>query len=502
MIPDKTLLFNPRSADYKARIPNSVLQIAASIDGRHDWVIVDGNLEGDPQGRIFDYFREGGFRYFGCTVMPGPQLKQAIPVTRAIREQFPDIVTIWGGYFPSNHPEAVLRAGYVDFVVNGPGDHAFPQLLEALSRGQAYDGIQSLVFLRDGKVVTTPKSPLYSYDELPPLPYDKLNGLYPLRKYLGRSYLGDKTIAYHSSFGCPFRCAFCAVVPIYEARWNGKSAEKIYRDIKYLKNTFGGDAIEFHDNNFFVSEKRAVEFAKLIKREGMNWWGEGRIDTLERYKDSSLALLREAGCRMIFFGAESGSDQLLQFMDKGGRQSGRQILEFAGRLRQFGIIPEYSFVLGWPAPDEQQALRQVEEEIRFIRKVKKANPDTEIIIYVYSPVPTEGSEMFEKVKEQGFRFPERLEDWLGPAWESFDLRKNPLTPWLTPKVIGKIRDFEAVLNAYYPTVSDIKLSRLQRSAIRAAASWRYQWGVYKLPYELKLLQRFWLRYRQPETEGF
>lgn len=502
MHPEKALLFNPRSANYKARIPNSVLQVAASIDGRHDWAIVDGNLEDDPREKIFRYFRQGGFRYFGCTVMPGPQLKQAIPITKAVREQFPDIINIWGGYFPSNHPEVVLKSGYVDFVVNGPGDYAFPQLLDALSEGQSCEHIQSLAFLKNGTVVKTPKAALYAYDELPPLPYDKLNAFYPLDQYLGRSFLGERTIAYHSSFGCPFRCAFCAVVPIYEARWNGKSADKIYQDVKYLKETYGGDAIEFHDNNFFVSEKRTVAFSQLIKQEGMNWWGEARIDTLDRYQDSSLALMREAGCRMIFFGAESGSDQLLQFMDKGGKQSGSQILSFARRLRRFDIIPEYSFVLGWPAASEQEALRQVEAEINFIRKVKEANPDTEIIIYVYSPVPTEGSEMFEKAKQQGFSFPKKLEDWLDPAWENFDLRKNPLTPWLTPRVIDKIRNFETVLNAYYPTVSDIKLSGRQRRAIRMAASWRYQLGLYGFPYELKALQRFWLRYRQPEVEGF
>jgi radical SAM superfamily enzyme YgiQ (UPF0313 family) len=205
---------------------------------------------------------------------------------------------------------------------------------------------------------------------------------------------------------------------------------------------------------------------------------------------------------MIFFGAESGSDQLLQFMDKGGKQTGSQILRFAERLRKFGIIPEYSFVLGWPAANEAEALKQVDAEIAFIRKVKEANPDTEIILYVYSPVPTEGSNMFEKAKTLGFHFPEKLEDWLNPEWEQFDLRKNPLTPWLTPNVVDKIKNFETVINAYYPTVSDIKLTPFQRRVMRAAASWRYRWNLYAYPYELKVLQRYWLKYRQPETEGF
>jgi radical SAM superfamily enzyme YgiQ (UPF0313 family) len=391
----------------------------------------------------------------------------------------------------------------VDVVVNGPGDNVFPQLIDAVLHNRPLDHIQSLAFKApEGHIVKTPKEPLLEYDDLPDLPYEKLNRFYPLERYLGKSYLGKRTIAYHSSFGCPFKCAFCAVVPIYEARWNGKSAEKIAKDVLYLKEKYGGDAVEFHDNNFFVSEKRTVEFARLIKGHGITWWGEARIDTLDKYSDESLTLMHEAGCKMIFFGAESGSDQLLQFMDKGGKQTGSQILRFAERLRKFGIIPEYSFVLGWPAANEAEALKQVDAEIAFIRKVKNVNPATEIILYVYSPVPTEGSNMFEKAKTLGFHFPEKLEDWLNPEWEQFDLRKNPLTPWLTPNVVDKIKNFETVINAYYPTVSDIKLTPFQRRVMRAAASWRYRWNLYAYPYELKVLQRYWLKYRQPETEGF
>jgi len=333
------------------------------------------------------------------------------------------------------------------------------------------------------------------------LPYQKLNGFYPIKKYLGKTYLGTKTIAYHSSFGCPFKCSFCAVVPIYNARWKGKSAEGIYKDIKWLKDNFGGNAIEFHDNNFFVSEKRTVEFASLIKPENMIWWGEGRIDTIDKYTDSSLALMRESGCKMIFFGAETGNDEILKKMDKGGTQSAAEIRTFAARMAKFDIIPEYSFVLGTPADTPEQVMKQIDQDIAFIKEIKQINPKTEIIIYVYSPVPTEGSEMYNKVLQSGFHFPEKLEDWISPQWESFDLRKNPLTPWLTPEMINKIKDFETVLNGYYPTISDFRLNGLKRRVIKTMAAIRYKTGLYWKPYELKALQVLW-KYRQPEIEGF
>jgi len=497
----KVLLFNPRSANSKPRIPNSILSVASAIEGLFDYVIVDGNMESDPAEKIFNYLQQGTFNYFGLTCMPGPQLKQAIPISKKIRQHFPEIRIIWGGYFPSNQSTVVLNSGYVDFVVNGPGEKCFPDLLRCLENDASYEHISNLIYKKGTDIIRTKKDELYNQDELPSLPYEKLNSFYPIQRYLGKTYLGTKTIAYHSSFGCPFTCSFCAVVPIYNARWKGKSASLIYKDVKYLKERFGGNAIEFHDNNFFVSEKRVVEFSNLVKNENMIWWGEGRIDTIDKYSDQSLALMREAGCRMIFFGAETGNDAILKKMDKGGTQSAAQIRAFAARMAKFDIIPEYSFVLGTPADTPEQSMKQIEQDIAFIKEIKTINPNTEIIIYVYSPVPTEGSEMYKKVLETGFRFPEKLEDWISPHWESFDLRKNPLTPWLTPEMIDKIKDFETVLNGYYPTVSDIRLSKFKKKFLHTLSSIRYKTGVYKKPYELKALQILW-KYRQPEIEGF
>ena len=142
----KVLLFNPRSANSKPRIPNSILSIAASIDGIFEYAIVDGNMESDPAEKIFDYLQQGTFNYFGLTCMPGPQLKQAIPISKNIRDRLPQIKIIWGGYFPSNQSKVVLNSGYVDFVVNGPGEKCFPDLLKALENDQSCAQINNLIY--------------------------------------------------------------------------------------------------------------------------------------------------------------------------------------------------------------------------------------------------------------------------------------------------------------------------------------------------------------------
>ena len=498
---NKVLLFNPRSAIAKYRIPNSIMNIAASVEGIFDWVIVDGNRERDPYQKIKSYLETGEFKFIGFTVMPGPQLKQAIPFAKNIKREYPESIIIWGGYFSTNQHKAVLNSGYVDFVINGPGDHAFPALVQALENKTPYELIKNIIYKDGDNIIKTAKEDLIDQDTLNPLPYDKLHESYSVEKYLGKTYLGKRTLAYHSSFGCPFTCSFCAVVPIYEARWKARSAQLVYKDIKYIKDRWGADSIEFHDNNFFVSEKRTIEFSHLVKPEKMVWWGEGRIDTINKYKDETLAEMRKSGCKMIFFGAETGNDAILKQMDKGGTQTGEQIAQFASRMKKFDIIPEYSFVLGTPAATPEKVMEQIDFDISFIKKIKEINPDTEIVIYIYSPVPTEGSALYNQALANGFRFPAQLEEWISPQWENFDLRKNPLTPWLTSEMVDKIKNFETVLNGYYPTVSDIRLSNIKRKIMRTIAGIRYKTNLYHYPYEIRLLHKMW-KYRQPEIQGF
>ena len=501
---NKTLIFNPKSANSKHRIPNTIIQVGAAIQGKYNYVFVDGNMESDPWQTISNYFHTGEFKYFCSTVMPGPQLKQAIPYTKKIKELFPNTITIWGGYFASNQYKVCMNSGYVDYIVNGPGDNTFPQLLDVLEgkTDQKLMLIRNLIFRdENGKIIQTVKEALLNQDTLPPYPYQYFNTIYPLERYLAKTFMGQKTLAYHSSMGCPFTCSFCAVVPIYNAKWKAKSAATVYKDIQFFKENYNIDAIEFHDNNFFTSKKRVLEFSKLVLHDEIQWWGEGRIDTLNKYSDEELQLMRKAGCKMIFLGAETGNDEVLKQMNKGGTQSGQMIKDFVLRMKKADIIPELSFVLGLPGIDEKKVYEQILWDINFIKEIKSINPNAEIIIYLYSPVPTEGSKLYQQIIDAGFSFPETLEEWIAPSWEKFDLRKNPLTPWLKPYMIDKIQNFETVMNGYYPTVSDFKIKGYKKNILKLVSGYRYKYGIYQMPYEIKALHKIW-KYRQPEIEGF
>lgn len=501
---NKVILFNPKSANSKHRIPNSILQVGASIHGKFEYVFVDGNLEKNPWKTIENHLKTGEYKYFGSTVMPGPQLRQAIPFTKKIKELFPETITVWGGYFASNQYKVCLQSGYVDYIINGPGDNTFPELLKALESNnlEQFPTIKNLIFKNeDGQIIKNCVEALLDQDTLPKFPYEYLNTFYPVRNYLAKTFMGNKTLSYHSSMGCPFSCSFCAVVPIYNAKWKGMSANRIYEDVKYFKSNYNIDAIEFHDNNFFTSKKRVLEFSELILNDNISYWGEGRIDTINMYSDEELKLMRKAGCKMIFLGAETGNDAVLKQMNKGGTQTGQMIKDFVLRMKNADIVPELSFVLGMPAPTEKEVYDQILWDINFIKEIKTINPNAEIIIYLFSPVPTEGSELYQQILDAGFHFPEQLEDWISPSWENFDLRKNPLTPWLKPYMIDTIKNFETVLNGYYPTASDFRIKGYKKTILKTISSVRYKTGFYHFPYEIKALHKLW-KYRQPEIEGF
>jgi len=486
-------LVNPHATNWRCRIPLSLLSIGASLEGRYSYHILDGNIDRDIATTLTKLIVERSIRYVGLTVMPGPQLHQSILLSRMIRERFPSVKIVWGGYFPTLHTNVVLRAPYVDFVIRDQGDLSFRRLIDSLEIGGDLSLIQGLSY-KTGSIQHNQKQELIDPNDLPPLPYSKLN----ITPYIGKTYLGTRTINYHSSVGCPFLCGFCAVAAVYKARWIGLAPERIANDLAWFKKSFNANAVEFHDNNFFTSERRTFEFAERIVGQDFGWWGEARPDTMLQYEDATWKMLQRSGCKMIFFGAESSSQRVLNLMNKGGMQTPDTVLALVEKMKSSEIVPELSFVLGNPTDSVHEDL---EQDIRYIRKIKEINPESEIVIYTYSPVHFQESDLFHASKSHGFQFPEQLDDWLLPQWQLHDLRKNPVTPWLKRKDVALIKNFERVLNAYSPTNSDLKLTRFRRQLLHLLGSWRYTMKIYTAPYELAVMQRLF-RYRQPEIEGF
>jgi anaerobic magnesium-protoporphyrin IX monomethyl ester cyclase len=488
------ILYNPPSSSTrKPVVPLSLLALGAVLERAHAYRIVDGNLEPDPLSALDGLIRETGADILAVTLMPGPQLAHAVPHCREIKARHPRVRVVWGGYFPTQHYDVCLAAPYVDYVVRGHGEIVFRALVDALACGQEPPALAGLAYRdRNGAIVAGATAAVPDPNDLPDFPFERV----PLARYARRTFMGARTLPHHSSYGCPFVCNFCAVVNMVQGRWLAQSAERTAAVAQRLVREHGADAVEFYDNNFFVDEKRTAEFAERIRPLGIGWWGEARIDTLLRYADRHWALLRESGLRMVFLGAESGSDDTLRRMNKGGTATAEKTLDIVAKMKEHDIVPELSFILGNP-PDPEADVR---DTIRFIRRVKTINPRTEIIMYTYTPVPLAGT-LYDEAKASGFRFPDTLEAWIDPAWQDVLQRRSEHVPWLTGDIRRRIRDFERVLNAFYPTATDPSLGRWWRRALRGVSAWRYALEVYRHPLELRALQRL-VAYQRPETTGF
>jgi anaerobic magnesium-protoporphyrin IX monomethyl ester cyclase len=489
------ILYNPQSsANRKPILPFSLLAVGAVLEGKYDYVIVDGNLEPDPLSRLDGLVRENGTSsILAVTVMPGPQLAQAVPLCRELKRRHPNLVIVWGGYFPTQHWDVCLRSGFVDYVVRGHGELVFLELLKILADGRQPSDIEGLAYRQtSAEPVSNPLASIPHPSDLPVFNFDRL----PMQRYVRRTFLGSRTLGYHSSYGCPFFCNFCAVVNMVNGKWFPQSAEQVAEAVRNYVRRWNVDAVEFYDNNFFVHEARTAEFAERIKSLGLHWWGESRIDTLLKYSPHTWRSMREAGLRMVFMGAESGSAETLKRMNKGGTMSPDKTLEMARRMDEWGIVPEFSFVMGNP-PDPEGDIRDTME---FIRKVKKVNPRSEIVMYLYTPVPLEG-DLYDEARAEGFAFPKTLDEWVGQDWLNFSQRRSSTMPWIRQTLQQRLHDFERVLNAYYPTSTDVKLNKLRRVVLRSASAWRYHLRFYRFPLELRALHRV-IAYQRPETSGF
>jgi hypothetical protein len=206
--------------------------------------------------------------------------------------------------------------------------------------------------------------------------------------------------------------------------------------------------------------------------------------------------MRDSGLAMVFMGAESGSLEVLQRMNKGGILTPDKTLEIAARMRAFEIVPELCFVLGNP-PDPEL---DIDTTFEFVRKIKKVNPDAEIILYLYSPVPLTGA-LTSAATHAGFRFPETLDEWISADWQEFSQHRTARVPWLTGRYRDRIRDFQKVLHATYPTITDPRLTGAKRAFLQLAGTWRYRLRFYRHPLELRALGR-WIPYQRPEISGF
>jgi radical SAM superfamily enzyme YgiQ (UPF0313 family) len=484
------VLFHPRAVKPRSRrLPLAILALAAVLEGVVEYEIVDGNVDADALSTILALIDSQTVELLATSVMPGPQMAAAVAVCKEIRRLRPNVPIVWGGYFPSIFTEATLNARYVDFAVRGQGEDTLLGLISALREGTTLESIRGLSYKdRFGFHRSNSERPMKAPDAFPWAPLYRL----PVEKYLRPSFFGNRTAVHHASIGCPFNCTFCGVHAAYGRTQLMESPARTEAILRHLVHTYGADSVQFYDMNFFLREDHARELMERIAPLNLRWWCEARVDILSRYSAETMCAIKNAGCSMIFFGAESGSDWALAEMQKGITTD--QTLTMARRTREFGIIPEFSFVIGNPRDPE----RDTREALQFIRRIKRINPDSEIIMQHYTPTPQRGT-MYGELDGK-FSFPNSPGEWASKEWMDFTLRIDTRAPWLKPKTKRLVDNFETVVASRWPTVQDILAPRWAKLVLKVLSWWRYALRVYRFPAELRLAQAL-IDLRKPKQES-
>ena len=481
------LFVNPRATrPANRRFPLSVMTVAAALPPDVSWEIVDGNRPGvHPLSEVSERIEaaSGGrdpVRAVAMTVMPGPQLVSAVPLAKAIKARHPSVPMVWGGYFPSLYPKPVLNAPYIDYAVRGQGEATFLELLEVLDGRRDPRSVAGLAFRdREGDHIG-PERPWVGPEELAPPPYHRV----PVEEYLRPTFLGMRCGVYQASIGCPYGCKFCGVISVYGSREKMEAPSRTAEHLGFLVREHGMDGLHFYDNNFFVREDHALELCERIEPLNLAWWCESRIDALLRYSDPTWRKIASAGLRMVFLGAESGSDETLRKMNK--KLTTDQIVEIAARTKEHGIIPEFSFVLGGPEDPEGD----IDNTLGFIRKLKQVNPSMELITYFYTPTPQRRGTYGDVDPLAGT--PLDLGDWIRPEWVGWMTHESPEVPWMSRRLRARVEDFELVLKSRFPSLHDKRTRDWGKGLARLLARRRWESGRYDNPWLLRTVRR-WAR---------
>lgn len=290
----------------------------------------------------------------------------------------------------SDRSDEYLAHG-ADFVLIGEGERTLGELMDRLAgrSNVPFESILGLAFSKSAnrkQIIRTPRRPdIKDLDALPLPAWDLVD--IPRYQQIWYQRHGYYSMNMVTTRGCPYHCNWCAK-PIWGQRYNARSPENVVAELKWLKDTFNPDHIWFADDIMGLKPGWLQRFADLVeaRHARIPFKCLSRVDLLLR--DGEIDALKRAGCQIVWVGAESGSQKILNAMEKGTYVE--QICEARHRLHAAGI--QVGFFLQFGYPGETRA--DIEKTLQMVRDCQ---PD-DIGISVSYPLP--GTQFYERVKDQ------------------------------------------------------------------------------------------------------
>jgi radical SAM superfamily enzyme YgiQ (UPF0313 family) len=415
----KIILFNPKpgkNPGYRG-LPLPLLSISSLLWKKYDIKIVDALIDKNYCETVSGLI-DNNTVCVGTTAMTGYPIKESLEISKIVKEKS-TIPIIWGGWHPTILPEQTVSSDYVDIVVRGHGERTFYELVNCLSNNKPLNGVLGITYKNNGKIISNPDRPLDDINDFPPLPYELID----VEKSFNKE-LGERTMSYNSSYGCPAECRFCCEKLMAGRRWTALTPERVIKDFEMFYHKYKADGVRVADSNFFVDEERIVAICKgLIEKKIRLKWGHvnGRIDQLLKYKESTWKLMEESGCASMLIGAESGSQTILDFINK--KQRVEDILKFVKLCKKYNIKVWCSLMFGFPGQNHDD---EIEQTIKLIEDIYSIAEDTPFLWFLFTPYP--GTDLYKTcVDDYGLKEPQSLEEWVD--WELLTSK----TPWIKEK---------------------------------------------------------------------
>ena len=386
------LQFDPKQWQLGLPYPPLGTLYAAALMREHNFEVslFDTMFENDP-GRVIESITrnrpdlfvvyDDGFNYLNKMCLTNMR-QAAFEMCKEARAN--GCTVIVSSSDATDHAAEYLSQG-ADFVIIGEAERTLLELATSLSAGvEDFSATMGLAYWRNGIVVKTPGRPVLKDLDSLPLPAWDLVDIEPYRQSWLKN-AGYFSLNMGTTRGCPFKCNWCAK-PIYGNRYNSRSPENVIEEIKLLKTRYQMDHIWFCDDIFGLKPGWVKEFAALLKKENIKirFKIQSRADLLA--DEETVQALASAGCENVWIGAESGSQKVLDAMDKGITVA--QIHQATRLMEEYGIRPAFFIQFGYPGElkdDIQQTIRMINELL-----------PSELGISVSYPLP--GTTFYDRVK--------------------------------------------------------------------------------------------------------
>ncbi len=379
---------------------------------------------------------------------------------RFLKEHLPETIIILGGPEVRYSAENFLRYG-ADYIVIGEGEETMSELVRSLimepllemgkSPGTALESasdIPGIAFLKQGKFVqTAERQKIKDLNELSIPNRKKIN----LRQYLDlwKKHHRKNALSVSTMRGCPYTCKWCSRA-VYGLSYRRRSAEKVVEELQQLKEAYNPDSLWFVDDVFTISHRWLTAFRDELKKVGLVIPYEC-ITRADRLNEEVIALLKETGCFRVWIGAESGSQKIIDLMDR--RVDVNQVRDMIKLTRKHGIEAGTFIMLGYPGETEED----IEETIHHL---KESNPDHFTITVAY---PIKGTELYqeiEAIQTTGL-------DWSTSTDRQVDFKRTysrKYYDYAVKRVISEVNYFKATLDRHHYAAGKLKAKSLAAKA--------------------------------------